>query len=471
MKQKTEREILIEKLEKTAAAVLDLKKEEEEFGHRPKRPIVIEFSGSPKSGKTSCINSLELFLKRNGFKVSIIHELASISPIDDKESPAFNIWTACMSLSEMLAILENEVAKSNCDVLLIDRGIFDALCWFNWLSLNQKIDRDQKKLIDNFLLIDDFAKRIDIVFSFCVNPEISIKREYANLLTNKLGTIMNEEVLTEYLESIKLTIKKRRKHFHKVLEIDTSDMDQDNVGEKVTNLTLETLKDLLMERIGYIAFTPSLKNQLLTKAVHTYNEIKSCISDIKFDFRSDIENNGSALQFIPILVLTNSAKNKILTVKKSPKAITADSPEKDKLLIYVGGHSRNEDATQKDSKNFLAVCRTTLGREMKEEIGIRLSLDDIIPFAIYTPTSSKSKQHIAICFVKEIDTNSVKLTLDPNELVQNRGTSKSGQFLDISYLQNNINELDTWGVEILDYVFNASTMAFKNQLSIDSYTY
>jgi hypothetical protein len=36
-----------------------------------KRPLVIEFSDSPKAGKTRAISGLELFLKRNGVKVEV----------------------------------------------------------------------------------------------------------------------------------------------------------------------------------------------------------------------------------------------------------------------------------------------------------------------------------------------------------------------------------------------------------------
>lgn len=49
----------IAKLEKLAQEVLQLKNI-----HRQRRPIVIEFCGSPKAGKTSSINSLNIFLKR-----------------------------------------------------------------------------------------------------------------------------------------------------------------------------------------------------------------------------------------------------------------------------------------------------------------------------------------------------------------------------------------------------------------------
>ena len=96
----TERQEVIKMLQDLAKEVLLLKE-----SHRQKRPIVIEFSGSPKSGKTSCINSLELFLKRNGFRVEIIQERASVCPVADKRSPMFNIWTACTSIAGMIGAL------------------------------------------------------------------------------------------------------------------------------------------------------------------------------------------------------------------------------------------------------------------------------------------------------------------------------------------------------------------------------
>lgn len=199
---KDERKELIKELQKLAEEVLTLKQE-----HRQKRPIVIEFSGSPKAGKTSCINSLEIFLKRNGFSVSIVQERASVCPVSDKQSPMFNLWTACMSLAGLIGTLENK--KKQVDVLILDRGIFDALCWFQWLVKNKKMENEQREITEKFLLMEELVKSIDIVFAFCVSPNISIEREYATLLTDKLGSIMNEKVLGEYLEAIEYTISNK----------------------------------------------------------------------------------------------------------------------------------------------------------------------------------------------------------------------------------------------------------------------
>ncbi len=73
MDMKAERKRNILRLEELAQDVLTLKKI-----HRQRRPIVIEFCGSPKAGKTSSINSLNIFLKRNGFKTVVLSERARI---------------------------------------------------------------------------------------------------------------------------------------------------------------------------------------------------------------------------------------------------------------------------------------------------------------------------------------------------------------------------------------------------------
>ena len=118
--QNNERKAVIKELQNLAESVLNLKTE-----HRQKRPIVIEFSGSPKAGKTSCINSLELFLKRNGFTVQVVQERASVCPVSDKQSPMFNMWTSCASLTGLIGTLENKTSQP--DVLILDRGVFDSL--------------------------------------------------------------------------------------------------------------------------------------------------------------------------------------------------------------------------------------------------------------------------------------------------------------------------------------------------------
>ncbi len=440
-----ERKKTINELQALAEEVLLLKAE-----HRQKRPIVIEFSGSPKAGKTSCINSLELFLKRNGFSVKVIQERASVCPVSDKQSPMFNMWTSCMSLSGLIGTLEDK--KSTIDVLILDRGIFDSLCWFEWLSSTQKMEQRQKAVTEQFLLMDEFVKSIDIVFAFCVEPEISIEREYATLLTDKIGTIMNQTVLNEYLSAIRRTIEKKNMYFHSVFEIDTSNKTQDDVGKEVTIKTLETLKDLLMERIGYFPRNKAFENIIKGKDIVSFESLVNILPPIEFDSRETVEDNTGLIQPLPIAVIANKEKNRVLIIKKNKTAVSSSSPEKDKYLLYVGGHSRYEDKTESNSNDFLSICKTALKRELKEEIGISVALDNISPQVIYSPKTDTSKRHLALCFLITVDENIIKLRLDSHELVQNKGKSKSGRFINIRDVQQL--EVEDWSRIILHYFFN-----------------
>lgn len=453
----SERDTIIAQLQKLAEEVLNLKQE-----HRQKRPIVIEFSGSPKAGKTSCINSLELFLKRNGFSVKIVQERASVCPVSDKQSPMFNLWTACMSLAGLIGTLEDK--KSNVDVLILDRGIFDALCWFEWLVSNSKMEEKQRCITENFLLMEELIKNIDIVFAFSVEPKISIDREYANLLTNKPGSIMNRKVLAEYLEAIKNTYSLKRNFFHEVFMIDTSNKNQDQVGKEVTETTLDTLKKMLMERIGYFEKSSEINWVLSSKNTFEYDELKTLLKNIKFDLRDNVESNPEFLQPIPVAIISNRKKDKVLVIKKNKNAVSSNSPEKDKILLYIGGHSRFEDMTEVTAQDFLAICRSTLKREVKEEIGISIALNEIEPFFIYSEDNDKSKKHLAVCFFVMVDEDGIKLRLDSQELVLNKGKSKSGRFLDIKEVLKEA-ELERWSRIILKTCFETGLQK-NQQLSI-----
>src|SRR5437764_5508804 len=108
------------------------------FKNKARRPVVIEFSGSPKAGKTTVVNHISGFLKRCGFRTKIVVERAVVCPIRDKKDSAFNIWTLCHSLAALLEETQEPPAPNEPDILILDRGIFDTTCW---LSMLEKLSR------------------------------------------------------------------------------------------------------------------------------------------------------------------------------------------------------------------------------------------------------------------------------------------------------------------------------------------
>jgi hypothetical protein len=88
------------------------------------RPFVLEFAGSAKAGKSTSVDAISHFLRRNEFREHVLRERASFCPIPMKGHLFFNTWCACTMLAEML-----ENVDSDCDVIIKDRGLFDTLLW------------------------------------------------------------------------------------------------------------------------------------------------------------------------------------------------------------------------------------------------------------------------------------------------------------------------------------------------------
>lgn len=325
MISKKTREENIERLESLAKEVLQLKNI-----HRQRRPIIIEFCGSPKAGKTSSINSLNIFLKRNGFRTTVLTERASVCPILDKQSPIFNSWTCSSTINEINEKIDAANAspnpENNIDVIICDRGIFDALCWFKWLKNRNKMSGYEYSVLTKFALLNRWQKNIDLVYIFVTTPEESIKREYANLLTDKRGSIMKEDILAQYKEAIHQILNEYEGTFRAVDIIDTTEQEPNDVGYQVTEKTLLILKEMLMEKIGYV----NCENLKLKEGLNDFNVVRDGLQSIQYGLRDEVEANSSLIQPIAIAVIVSKDRNKVFCVKKTSKSTEKSSRKQDK---------------------------------------------------------------------------------------------------------------------------------------------
>lgn len=436
---------IIEQLENLAENVLKLKR-----SSIPRKPIVIEFCGSPKSGKSSCINSLSLFLRRNRFKVKVLTERASICPITNKFDSNFNIWTACSAITELAEVLSSNIKY---DIIILDRGIFDALCWFNWLLNDKKLYPGDFESLEAFLVMNKWRTVIDLIYVFTAEPEISMNREYASLLTRKTGSIMCFEVLNSYRACIEDASKKYSNVFKRIELFDTSDKLLNDGNYDITKNILEIIQENVTEKVGFIS-----RNDLSNDLSETFylKDAKIRGLPLKYDLRDKVEEDQNSVQPIPILVITNKERNKILVVKKNKKNTSKISPESGKLLIYLGGHTREEDSITASDKTLISLSKISLSREIKEETGLSYILPDseINPLCIWMRDNDRSKKHLALCYVMEVDFSTIKIELDENEFMTG-GNTKSGMVLDISEILEREKELESWSKLILRELFKA----------------
>lgn len=395
--------------------VVELRKKMTEV--MPRRPIVIEFCGSPRSGKTQSLNSLSVFLRRNNFRVHTIVEQASINPIPNKFDPAFNVWNGCNSLCKLLEAMASRVVEN--DFILLDRGIFDTVCWFYFQMQRNTMPASEYDAFTNFFFNEKWLSLITLVYVFNARPTISLEREYATLLTRKAGSVMRDEILQEYNFAVQSCVEEYGHLFSRVERLDTSDKDQDRVGYIVTSQVLNILDDVLQERIGFFENVPLPTESTPTLPCAT---ITHRLPDLQFERRVLVEANLSAAQPIAIAVIRDRHRNSILIGTKSRKTLKSRSPELNRTLFWFGGHVRQDDAFirgQEAKRPLIETLRETARREIKEELDLDVAILTDPDICIWDQSTESGRKHIAFVFVIELDLQSIRVQVDNKEYSTN----------------------------------------------------
>lgn len=168
-------------------------------------PFVVEFAGTPRAGKTTALRSLRPWLERRGLRVEVVEERARQCPVPDKRRPDFNLWTASATVAEIIA-----GRYSGADVLLVDRGPFDALTWMNWYQCIGLLQDQEYEAIHRFLSGPTLARMIDLVLVMTVEPLEALHRELGIGRPSTPGAIINSETLHRINSSIDAVTRGRR---------------------------------------------------------------------------------------------------------------------------------------------------------------------------------------------------------------------------------------------------------------------
>lgn len=225
----------------------------ERFKEKARRPVVIEFAGLPKAGKTTTLGQVHAFLKRCGFRVEVVVERASVCPIRDKKHANFNVWTACTTLSQVLENTQTPPRPEDPDILILDRGIFDSLCWLSTMERLSRIRPAERKVIEEFLLLGDWCNRISGVVLMTANATDALKREKGYLpVSGREGSIMNAKVLASMKKVLDEVSKRLQPHFN-IFTLNTSSPSYEGKPQKsceaVASKALDWIEAELQEDI------------------------------------------------------------------------------------------------------------------------------------------------------------------------------------------------------------------------------
>ncbi|MEC4685487.1 MAG: NUDIX domain-containing protein [Nitrospirota bacterium] len=409
------------------------------FPDAARKPIVIEFAGVPKAGKTTTISQVQAFLKRCGFKTEIVIERASICPIKDKKHVNFNIWTACTTLAQLLEKTQTPPRPEDPQILILDRGIFDSLCWLRMMERLNRLRPEERKVVQTFLEVADWRDRITGVILMTVSPEDSMMREQGLLpVEGGKGSIMNPEVLQQMTDVCKSTANELKDLF-RIFEVDTSNNEETSTAKKtaetVVGQVLDWIEDLLEENILSI---PKIKvekafNSSSAIDANSASRLVDCFhSDGVFAPRSDVESDLKRVQALPVVIVKN-ANGEVLRLRR--KESSSSNPLHEKIVIWAGGHVRREDSQEGRAIPACAV------REIEEELRLRLDENALTLLgAVYVDEGVSIGKHVAIVYEWRAATNDVAVALSNSEFFERRGTSLSGKFVSMEQLVDDLNK-------------------------------
>lgn len=216
-----------------------------------KEPYVIEFTGTPRTGKTSLINNLYDFFKKKGFSVEVLEEFTTskkykteIYPLlKDKYKSIVNTEIPKYVLKELNASINN-----NPDIIIVDRSLFDRLIWVDRLMLKSGMTKEE---YDDYkkMYIPLIKEKINIIISTYTDSLTALKRDYNANLSLEKRNFLNEKNIDEYNKSLfnmKELAEKETINFH---QFDTTNKNQREISLEVVDVILNDMKQEIMKEI------------------------------------------------------------------------------------------------------------------------------------------------------------------------------------------------------------------------------
>lgn len=190
-----------------------------------RKPFMVEFTGTPESGKTTAIKNLSNKLISNGYEVTVLQESAERLPTEiPKGTWNANLW---MHFQTTAGILRASYIKA--DIILIDRGLLDSNFYgkkFLWegIATKEQYEKFKSQFIEE--LFPDF------LIALTVSPMTAIKRR------GGAGRLVNENYINRYND---LFIRYYNElNYNKAL-IDTGNLDVYQMNDLIYTTILENL--------------------------------------------------------------------------------------------------------------------------------------------------------------------------------------------------------------------------------------
>jgi predicted NUDIX family phosphoesterase len=329
-----------------------------------------------------------------------------------------------------------------------------------------RLRKSEREVIEHFLLLGDWRKRISGVVVMTADPADSMARERGQLpvvddqgrVTG--GSIMNEDVLTRF----KATVEKTIREFEKSFVVELVNTSQPGLSGNVQK-TCEVVAAKVLDWID-----AHVQERILTlprtRIEHAFSGDRSWLDDkgevetlIQLFLREgtylpreEVERDPELVQALPIVVIRNKS-GYVLRLRRRER--DKQNYLHEKLVVWAGGHVREEDATNGDP------VVTTAVRELNEELRLRVQKEDLAPIGIgyFLNYGERTAKHVAIAYEWIAKTDDVAVVLSTAEFFERTGSSLSGKFVPASELEKEATDrMEPWSRALIErHVLRGST--------------
>ena len=376
------------------------------------------------------------------------------------------MWTACTTLSQILEKTQNPPRPDDPHILILDRGLFDSICWLTLMERLGRVHPEDRKTIEAFLRIEDWRNRISAVIVMTVDPDDAMRREQGLLpVEDGKGSIMNRDVLKQMLETTQTAVDRMQDDF-RIFQVNTSKFaiaeGPQRTAEAVTDFVLNIIEEHLEEEILSIPKTEiiaAFQGRRLLPVGESEQLIQRIAAAGDFQPREQVEEDNKRVQILPVVVVRNNSGD-VLRLRRKERS--RENPLHEKIVIWAGGHLRKEDDSNGDTIIHCAV------RELQEELRLCIAPTELkLLGAIYSDVNERTAKHVAIVYEWRAQTDDIAIALSTAEFFERRGTSLSGSFVPIQTLAEDVEHErvdEIWSAEIVRELLCKGQFKFSPRL-------
>lgn len=395
-----------------------------------RRAFVLEFTGTPKAGKSTSVATLQTFFKGAGYQVHLLKERAADCPLPMKGHFFFNAWTMATMLAEVL-----ETHETSVDLLILDRGFFDALIWLELQVRRGQVTAGEKRTFSEFILLERWRSLVDLTFIMKVSPEKALERENEKLIVPRTGGMMNPRALGEFNEVLALVRREYENRFP-LIEIDTTETNgvvQTNIAllEKLLS-RLENWADpciaVLPRKIVTDTFgeTPFLHGD---EALPLFEQLAT---QIEFRKRSDAEKDKGVVQMIAAGVHAHG--NRLMILERDARERKAK--DYGRRTLWTGCHVDEQNAAP------LVAAKDCLRRRIQQELHLSTELEMNF-LGLAWDQDQQESQHFGVMFRVPVGDDYVAAHLENKQFKKmGRSGSMSSAFKTQEEILLEIQDLD-----------------------------